>query len=48
MRAYLAAYREWNAPASKRDELPDTPMMRLVKLNDFRRQFGREPVMADE
>jgi|GEM_PF-4669415 len=49
MRAYAEAYRIWNDPerTKRGGELPDTEMMRLVKLNDFRRTHGREPVIAD-
>lgn len=48
LRAYAAAYAEFHDPNMKMSELSDGPMMRQVKLNHFRRQFGREPVIADE
>jgi len=47
MRAYAEAYRIWNDPERNKrgDPIPDSEMMRLVKLNDFRRSHGRDPVL---
>lgn len=48
LRAYAEAYRLWHDPHQQKTELPDSEVMRQVKLNDFRRQFGREPVIDHE
>ena len=48
MRSYANAFRDFNDPNLRKVELPDSRAMRLVKLNQFRRQFGREPVIDDE
>ncbi len=47
MRAYAQAYADFNNPNIKKSDLPDTEMMQQVRLNQFRRQFGREPGSAN-
>ena len=48
LRAYAEVYQAFHDPKVKNTDLPDSEMLRQVKLNQFRRQFRREPVLRDD